>query len=53
MPDPRAELRLSDKTDGARETLRLKVTLTGVRGSDNALQGRHASVAFDWTATQA
>jgi hypothetical protein len=35
-----------------RETLRLKVTLTGLRGSDNALQGKQASVAFNWTATQ-
>jgi hypothetical protein len=35
-----------------RETLRMKVTLTGLRGSDNALQGRQASVAFNWTATQ-
>jgi hypothetical protein len=35
-----------------RETLRLQVTLAGLRGSDNALQGRHASVAFNWTATQ-
>jgi hypothetical protein len=37
----------------ARETLRLQVTLTGGDGNDNALQGRRASVAFDWTATQA
>jgi hypothetical protein len=37
----------------ARETLSLQVTLTGSRGSDNALQGRDASVAFNWTATQA
>ena len=32
-----------------RETLSLKVTL----GGSNALQGRGASVAFNWTATQA
>jgi hypothetical protein len=37
----------------ARETLSLQVTLTGGRRGDNALQGRGASIAFDWTATQA
>ncbi len=36
----------------ARETLRLQVTLTAGRGDDNALQGRRASVAFNWTASQ-
>jgi len=36
-----------------RETLGLKVTLTGSRGGDNALQGRRASVVYTWTATQA
>jgi hypothetical protein len=35
-----------------RETLRLRVTLSGGHGGDNALQGRRASVAFTWTATQ-
>ena len=37
----------------ARETLSLQVTLTGGRRGDNALQGRAASVVFNWTATQA
>jgi hypothetical protein len=39
---------------GAQETLQLRVTLTstGTDAGDNALQGRNASVAFTWTATQ-
>jgi hypothetical protein len=35
-----------------RETFRLQVTLRGSGGNDNALQGRRAAVAFNWTATQ-
>jgi hypothetical protein len=40
---------------GQQETLRLRVMLTsaGTDKADNALQGRSASVAFTWTATQA
>ena len=40
---------------GQQETLRLHVMLTstGTDKGDNALQGRGASVAFTWTATQA
>jgi hypothetical protein len=34
-----------------RETFRMRVTLTGVRGNDNVLQGRSANVNFGWTAT--
>jgi hypothetical protein len=34
-----------------RETFRMRVTLTGVRGDDNVLQGRSATVNFGWTAT--
>ena len=36
-----------------RETFRLRVTLTGVRGNDNVLQGRSANVNFGWIATAA
>lgn len=36
----------------ARETLRLQVTLRASGGNANALQGRRATVAFNWTATQ-
>jgi len=36
-----------------RERLRMRVTLTGVRGNDNLLQGRSANVNFGWTATAA
>jgi hypothetical protein len=36
-----------------RETLRMRVTLTGLRGNDNALQGRSATVNFGWVATAA
>ena len=40
---------------GQHETLQLRVTLTttGTDAHDNVLQGRGASVAFSWTATQA
>jgi hypothetical protein len=40
---------------GQQETLRLRVMLTstGTDAGDNVLQGRSASVAFTWTATQA
>ena len=40
---------------GQQETLRLRVMLTstGTDKADNVLQGRSASVAFTWTATQA
>ena len=40
---------------GQHETLQLRVTLTstGTDARDNVLQGRGASVAFTWTATQA
>jgi hypothetical protein len=40
---------------GQQETLRLRVMLTstGTDTGDNVLQGRSASVAFTWTATQA
>jgi hypothetical protein len=40
---------------GQQETLQLRVTLTsaGTDAGDNVLQGRGASVAFTWTATQA
>ena len=40
---------------GQQETLRLRVTLTsiGTDKGDNVWQGRSASVAFTWTATQA
>jgi hypothetical protein len=40
---------------GQQETLRLRVMLTstGTDKGDNLLQGRSASVAFTWTATQA
>ena len=40
---------------GQQETLRLRVMLTstGTDAGDNVLQGRAASVAFTWTATQA
>jgi hypothetical protein len=40
---------------GQQETLRLRVMLisTGTDQGDNVLQGRSASVAFTWTATQA
>jgi hypothetical protein len=40
---------------GQQETLRLRVMLTstGTDKGDNVLQGRSASVAFTWTATQA
>jgi hypothetical protein len=40
---------------GKQETLRLRVMLnsTGTDNGDNVLQGRSASVAFTWTATQA
>jgi hypothetical protein len=40
---------------GQRETLQLRVMLTstGTDAGDNVLQGRGASVAFTWTATQA
>jgi hypothetical protein len=40
---------------GQQETLRLRVILTstGTDARDNVLQGRGASVAFTWTATQA
>lgn len=40
---------------GQHETLRIRVTLTssGTDAHDNVLQGRGASVAFAWTATQA
>ena len=37
----------------ARETYRLRVTLTPGRGTENALQGRDASVGFGWIATEA
>jgi hypothetical protein len=40
---------------GQHQTLRLRVMLTstGTDAHDNLLQGRGASVAFTWTATQA
>jgi hypothetical protein len=40
---------------GQHETLQLRVTVTstGTDAHDNLLQGRRASVAFTWTATQA
>jgi hypothetical protein len=40
---------------GEQETLQLRVVLTstGTNARDNVLQGRDASVAFTWTATQA
>ena len=34
-----------------RETFRMRVTLTSVRGDDNVLQGRSANVNFSWVAT--
>lgn len=42
-------------TAGEKETLEFRVTLTstGTDAHDNVLQGRAASVAFTWTATQA
>jgi hypothetical protein len=36
----------------ARETFRLRVTLTAGRDRDNTLQGRRTSVAFNWIATR-
>lgn len=36
-----------------RETFRMRVTLTGVRGNDNVLQSRSANVNFGWIATAA
>jgi hypothetical protein len=48
-------LDLGQFAPGQHATLQLRVTLTstGTDSHDNALQGRAASVAFTWTATQA
>lgn len=40
-------------SEHTRETFRLRVTLTSVRGGDNVLQGRSAKVDFGWIATAA
>ena len=46
-------VKLGRFSEHMRETLRMRVTLTGVRGDDNALQGRNANINFGWVATAA
>ena len=46
-------VKLGRFSEHMRETFRLRVTLTGVHGDDNVLQGRSTNINFGWVATAA